>query len=114
MQINYNGKKFKPISNTENGETSDETIFEYVQSGNFLHSNYSGGKIKIGHLIATVSDTGRIDMVYHHINLDGMVMTGKYQSVPEILPNGKIRLHEAWQWTNGDQSSGNSILDEII
>jgi len=32
--INYNDKIFRPISNTENGETSYETIFKYQQVGN--------------------------------------------------------------------------------
>jgi hypothetical protein len=29
------------------------------------------------------------------------------------LGNGKIRLHETWQWTSGDFSSGTSIIEEI-
>lgn len=32
---------------------------------------------------------------------------------PEILPTGKIRLLEQWQWTNGDNSMGQSIIEEI-
>lgn len=46
--INYHNKTIRPISNTENGETS----------------------------------------------------------------NGKIRLHETWEWTSGDQSKGQSIIEE--
>ena len=52
--INYNNKIFKPISNSENGETSSETIFHYKQVDNVLTSEYSGGKIKYGHLIGLV------------------------------------------------------------
>lgn len=44
--IDYNGKIFRPISNSENGETSNETVFKYNQIGNILTSEYSGGKIK--------------------------------------------------------------------
>jgi len=40
-------------------------------------------------------------------------MTGKCKSRPEILENGKIRLHERWQWTCGDMSKGTSVLEEI-
>jgi hypothetical protein len=29
------------------------------------------------------------------------------------MKNGKIRLHEKWQWTSGDGSKGESILEEI-
>ena len=40
-------------------------------------------------------------------------MTGICKSVPEILPNGKLRLHEAWQWTCRDHSRGTSVLEEF-
>jgi hypothetical protein len=111
--INYHNKKFKPISNTENGETSSETIFHYKQIGNILTSEYAGGQIKQGHLIGLVDKKGEIEMRYHQVNANNVLMTGKCHSVPEVLANGKICLHESWHWTSGDLSAGNSILEEI-
>lgn len=111
--MNYNKKIFKAISNSQNGETSQETIFEYFQNGNVLSSEYSGGKILVGHLIGMVDELGQINMCYHHINMDGEIMTGVCFSKPEIHANGKIRLHEKWRWTSGDYSEGESILEEI-
>lgn len=113
IMINYNNKTFKPVSNTENGETSAETLFHYVQKDNILTASYSGGKIQSGHLIGLVDENGKIDMRYHQVNDKGELMTGICSSVPEILPGGKIRLHETWQWTSGDQSGGTSIIEEI-
>jgi hypothetical protein len=110
--INYNNKIFKPVSNTENGETSNETTFLYKQDGNILTSQYAGGKIIAGHLIGLVDNQGNIEMRYHQVNEKGELMTGICTSKPEILENGKIRLHEIWQWTSGDQSKGNSIIEE--
>lgn len=110
--INYNNKSFRPISNSENGETSNETIFHYKQTGSILSSEYSGGKIKYGHLIGLVDTNGTIEMRYHHVNDKDELMTGICVSKPEILANGKIRLHESWEWTSGDQSKGESIIDE--
>ena len=110
--INYDKKIFRPISNTENGETSNDTIFIYKQQGNILTSSYEGGKIIKGHLIGIVDDDGNIEMRYHQVNEKGELMTGKCKSVPEILPNQKIRLHETWEWTSGDYSKGNSIIEE--
>lgn len=111
--INYNNKKFKPIQNTENGETSSETIFHYKQIGNILTSDYKGGKILCGHLIGIVDELGHIEMSYHQINDQFEIMTGNCKSKPEIMKNGKIRLHETWEWTSGDFSSGSSIIEEI-
>jgi len=110
--IDYNGKIFKPILNSENGETSSATIFSYYQTENILTSEYSGGNIKKGHLIGIVEENGNIDMRYHQVNNKGEIMTGRCKSTPEILENGKIRLHEKWQWTSGDKSKGQSILEE--
>lgn len=110
--INYNNKIFRPINNTDNGETSNETIFKYQQMDNVLTAEYSGGKIKVGHLIGLVSFEGTIEMRYHQINDKGELMTGICQSKPEILENGKIRLHESWEWTSGDKSKGHSIIEE--
>lgn len=62
--IDYNGKTFCLITNTENGETSSETVFLFKQIGNILTSEYSGGKIKKGHLIGLVDENGNIDMRY--------------------------------------------------
>ncbi|MEM7162326.1 MAG: n-acetylglutamate synthase [Bacteroidota bacterium] len=111
--MNYNNKKFRPVSNTENGETSENTIFEYSQKDNILTSKYSGGQIKEGHLIGLVDQDGIIEMRYHQVNLRGELMAGVCFSKPEIMENGKIRLYETWEWTTGDKSKGNSILEEI-
>jgi hypothetical protein len=110
--MNYNGKKFRPINTTENGETSYETLFHYKQVGNVLTSEYSGGKIKQGHLIGLVDHLGNIEMRYHQVNDKDELMTGVCFSTPEMLENGKICLHENWEWTSGDKSKGTSILEE--
>lgn len=110
--INYNDKIFRPIINSENGETSSETIFHYKQVENILTSEYSGGKIKYGHLIGLVDNCGNIEMRYHQVNNKDELMTGVCKSKPEILENGKIRLHESWEWTSGDKSKGQSIIEE--
>lgn len=111
--INYNNKKFKTQSNTANGETSADTIFHYKQVGNILNAEYSGGKIVQGHLIGLVDEFGNIDMRYHQINTNDEIMTGICLSTPEILSSGKIILHEKWEWTSGDRSKGNSVVEEM-
>lgn len=110
--MNYNNKIFRPVSNTDNGETSGDTVFHYRQTGTILTAAYSGGKILQGHLIGLVDAAGNIDMRYHQVNDKGELMTGMCRSTPELLSNGKIRLHEIWEWTSGDCSKGQSIIEE--
>jgi hypothetical protein len=40
-------------------------------------------------------------------------MTGLCRSRLEILPDGRYRLHEEWQWTSGDKSRGTSVVEEV-
>lgn len=111
--INYDNKVFRAISNTANGETGSETIFQYQQEAHLVSATYSGGSIIFGHLIATINEDGELDMLYHHMNDEGMLRAGICHSVPQLMENGKIRLFEKWRWTNGDGSEGESILEEI-
>src|SRR5205085_5895299 len=83
LMINYNGKIFSPIENTANGESGSETVFVFRQTGKILTSNYSGGKIVRGHILALVDDEGCLEMTYHHINTDRILMTGTCRSIPE-------------------------------
>jgi len=105
----YNGRRFTSISNTPNGEVGGDTLFDYHQTGNLVWATYSGGSVKFGTLIATVDAANELDMRYHHVNRSGQIMTGICRSVPEFLPDGRLRLRESWQWTSGDGSSGHSI-----
>ena len=83
------------------------------QTGRIVTCRYSGGRIVSGQLIALVDAGGRLDMRYHPMNDRGEGMTGVCRSTLELLPDGRIRLHEAWRWTSGDGSSGSSVLEEV-
>jgi len=112
-KINYDKRVFKSVENSETGEVSGETRFQYHQQGNVVWAEYKGGEIIFGNLIARVYDDDSLEMCYQHLNVKGEFMTGKGVSKPEVLANGKIRLHEKWQWTCKDFSSGESVVEEI-
>lgn len=113
ISIDYNGRRFRTVRNTDNGEVSSETIFRYYQKDQIVWADYSGGDILKGHLIATVDNEGILDMRYHHVNVQNERMTGICRSRPEILESGKLRLHEDWEWTCKDLTRGHSIIEEI-
>jgi len=112
-QYNLEGKTFRSVSNTENGDVGADTVFHYRQTGDIVTADYSGGGIVVGHLIATVLAGGRLDMRYHHLNAKGEFMLGTCLSTPERLPDGRLRFKEKWQWLSGDMSSGYSEIEEI-
>jgi hypothetical protein len=110
--INYNNRRFVVSSNSVNGALESDTEFVYKQEGGIVTCTYYGNNIIKGHLIAVVGTQGELDMRYHQVNRNGELMTGTCSSSPEMLPNGKIRLHEKWKWTSGDYSEGYSLLEE--
>jgi len=111
-KINYDNKTFASVRNSETGEVSSETVFHYHQKNNLVWAEYAGGEIVFGNLIAKVTDNDSLEMRYQHLNKNGELMTGKCFSVPETLSDGRIQLHEKWQWTSGDFSKGESIVEE--
>jgi hypothetical protein len=111
--IDYHERAFASVSNTSNGEVGRETRFRYRQRGRFVCATYGGGGVSLGTLVAVADDEGRLDMRYQHANSAGEVRTGRCTSTPERLPHGGLRMHESWQWTNGDLSSGRAVLEEI-
>ena len=113
MEYNLEGKIFKSISNTENGDVDGETIFTYHQLGQHVWAEYSGGKVIKGNLLAIKNIDGSLDMNYQHINKDNEIMVGKCHSIPSLTSSGKLQFKESWQWLNGDYSKGVSLITEI-
>jgi hypothetical protein len=112
-KITYEGLRFASVANAPNGEVTGDTIFEYRQRGDVAWAEYAGGAIRKGMLVAVVAADGALDMRYLHVNAKGELMTGECRSTPEVLADGRIRLHETWRWTSGDQSTGTSVVEEI-
>ena len=113
IKINYDIKNFASVKNSKTGEVGAETVFHYHQKDDLVWAEYAGGAIRFGSLIAKITDDDCLEICYQHLNEQGDLMTGKCFSTPEIIENGKIRLHEKWWWTSGDFSSGESIIEEV-
>lgn len=112
-RINLDGKRFRSVATTPNGEVSAATLFTYHQDGSIVWAEYSGGAVRWGNLLARMDEDGCLEMRYQHINTSGEFMTGTCASTPEITEDGRIRFHEAWRWTSGDGSSGTSVVEEV-
>lgn len=112
-EFDYDGLIFRSVANAGSGEVDGETRFHYRQAGAVVWATYEGGAIVKGTLTAKVETSGVLDMRYALVNLQGALMTGRCRSTPERLPDGRIRLHEDWQWTSGDGSSGRSVIEQV-
>jgi hypothetical protein len=113
MAIDYHDRRFASVSNSSTGDVGAGTVFHYRQQGDVVWATYEGGDIACGTLIARVLEDGSLDMRYQHVTRDGVIKTGRCASQPEVLVDGRIRLHERWQWTEGSTASGESIVEEV-
>lgn len=113
MTHRYEGRVFRSVANSEGGDVGGETTFHYHQEGDTVWATYSGGAIRFGALVAKVDALGNLDMRYHHVAADGRFKSGQCQSRPETLPDGRLRLHERWRWTDGAEGQGVSIVEEV-
>lgn len=111
--VRYDDRWFRAVETAANGEVSSETLFHYRQRGDAVWATYEGGGVRLGTLVATVDGDGRLDMRYAHVNAAGDLMTGECHSTPEVLADGRLRLHERWRWTSGDRSAGTSVVEEV-
>jgi len=110
--INYEGKVFRPVVNFPNGEVNAATRFQYSQAEDLLTASYSGGGIREGQMVGKVLPNGELEFFYQHMSDDGSLLSGRCHSRPEYMPDGRLRLHETWQWFTDGQSCGTSIVEE--
>jgi hypothetical protein len=113
MRINYNDRYFRGVGNVDGGDVDADTLFHYRQEDEVVWATYRGGGVAFGTLTALVRPDGRLDMRYQQVSKDGIIKTGRCLSTPEILSDGRLRLHESWSWTEGGDGAGESRIEEI-
>jgi len=111
--MNYEGRKFRPVENTPNGEVNGATLFVYRQRGDLLEACYDGGGIRCGQMLGRVLEGSVLEFFYQHLTDEGELRSGRRRSVPEVLADGRVRLREGWKWTSGDCSEGSSVVEEV-
>ncbi|MEO8585423.1 MAG: n-acetylglutamate synthase [Acidobacteriota bacterium] len=112
-EIDFDGRRFRTVQNSDAGESSSETVFRYRQKGSVVWATYHGGNVSFGTLLARVVAGGRLEMVYQHLNKNGDFRTGRCRARVEVLGDGRYRLHEFWEWTSGASGKGRSVTEEV-
>jgi hypothetical protein len=110
--INLDGKKFKLLVNSEHGQVTDKTIFEYRQTNNKFTAHYFDEEIIHGSIVGIIHEPKDIYLVYHCILKNGQIRAGE-ASAEAIIENGKMKLKMNWKWLTGGNESGFSEYIEI-
>ncbi len=107
--INYDGRLFRPVTES----AAPTPVARYHQEQDLLWGEFSGGEVRRGTLTGTCDADGVLRFAYCMVADDGEVVTGLCRSVPEVLPDGRIRLTEYWERFGPGASSGVSALEEL-
>jgi hypothetical protein len=110
--LSLHNRRFVLEANEAGGDCRPGMTFEYRQEGGRVWALYGGGDVPFGALVARVQDDGGLDARYQHATIAGQVRTGRCETRPESLADGRIRLHERWQWLSGAEGAGRSTLIE--
>jgi hypothetical protein len=105
-----NGRRLRLLANTPGGQVDAETEFVFTQEGRLIHARYRGGAIVLGFLVG-VADAHAVEFRYVHVDREGAINSGHSVDTIEVLSDGRLRLHERWEWESKD-GSGTSILEE--
>ena len=111
--LSYDARVFRSVANSAGGDVDEATTFHYHQRDNVVWATCAGGSVVFGTLLAKADASGNLDMRYQHVSVDGNFKSGRCQSRPESLPDGRLRLHERWHWTGGAEGKGVSIVEEV-
>ena len=68
--------------------------------------------MSLGRLVGRQTAEGVLELAYSQLAGDGGLVTGKCRSVPEVLADGRIRLHEHWERFGEEADQGVSIIVE--
>jgi hypothetical protein len=107
--IDYDGRKFSPAGH----DAGDAPVASYRQRGDLLWADFSGGRVRKGSLTGVCRPDDTLEFSYTMVLVDGSLVTGYCESTPELLPDGRVRLHERWQRYRPEAATGVSQLDEI-
>ncbi|SEL87306.1 hypothetical protein [Haloferax larsenii] len=110
-ELSVDGRVFKSVSNDADGDVGGETYFWFEQTDDLIHARYHGGSVRLGHLVGLhLGDT--LDFRYTHVTVSGDTATGHSVDRIERLDDGRLRLHEQWEW-DSKPGSGSSVLEEV-
>ncbi|MEV4328959.1 hypothetical protein AB0K02_00165 [Streptomyces sp. NPDC049597] len=112
MAISLDGLVLAPVADQAPGQVGTRTRFLYHEERGRIWAEYEGGDVVRGHLVGTrVGD--RLDFRYVQLKTDGATSSGHCLSTVVELPDGRVRLEEAWEWES-QEGSGTSVVEQLL
>ncbi|WP_338676189.1 hypothetical protein V1460_26845 [Streptomyces sp. SCSIO 30461] len=111
MARSLDGLVLAPAADQAPGQVGTRTRFAYHELDGRIWADYAGGDVVRGHLVGT-RDGDRLDFRYVQLKGDGTTSSGHCVSTVVQLPDGRVRLEEAWEWES-EEGRGTSVVEEL-
>lgn len=108
--IDYDGRRFRAAGH---GPGAEAPVASYRQRGDLVWADFAGGGVRRGSLTGLRRPDDTIEFTYTMVLADGAVLAGRCRSIPEVLADGRVRLHEQWERYGPHAATGTSELEEI-
>jgi hypothetical protein len=111
MARSLDGLVFAPVADQAPGQVGTRTRFAYHEKDGEIWAEYAGGDVVRGQLVGTRAGD-RLDFRYVQLKTDGTTSSGHCVSEVVELPDGRMRLDEAWEWES-QEGNGTSIVEQV-
>ena len=125
--INYEGKRFRAVTDDPGSDAPpaaaggsptvgpgvSSCLATYHQDGDLVWAEFAGGEVRRGSLAGTCDPEGTLDFAYCMVLRDGGVISGRSVNTPQVLADGRIRLHERWERYGPHSARGISYMEEV-
>lgn len=106
-----NRRLFRDVTPNHQGHVGEDTLFEYREDPDgVVHARYGGGSVRLGYLVGTRRGD-ELEFRYTHVTSDQEIASGRCRSRIELLDDGRLRMHETWEWTS-QPGEGTSVIEE--
>ena len=105
------GVEMRPVDDLSQGLITSSTLFTFAESRSIVSAKYAGGRILLGYLIGKRTSSG-IEFSYVQTDETGRIDTGQSRCDLAVLPDGRVRLVEHFQWASRE-GEGVNVLEEV-
>lgn len=130
MSTSLEGRRFRPMGAAEEarsgdggdvgaagarrgagGEVGAETVFEYHEEGDLVWARYSGGSVRLGHLVGLRAGD-ELEFRYSQLNTAGETSNGHCRSTIHRRPDGRLELRETWEWESRPGAGSSTVVED--
>jgi hypothetical protein len=108
--VSLDGRVLSAVATYDSGGVGPDTRFEYTEDGDLVSARYSGGPVRLGFRVGTRTGN-HLEFRYAHVTHAGERATGRADARLEVLPDGRVRLHEIWAHHSG-WDEGARVVEE--